>query len=111
MERIRRIICMERMLVTMKEVDWFDPSLIPGLLYFQNGGSFTGSVTDYENRETKEFRYKIDSVDGIIQAYVWYGPFCFEKSEIVEQAEFALTEEGRTEMLKWLKKEYESMIA
>lgn len=95
----------------MKKVDWQENGLIPGLLYFQNGGTHTGSVSDRENRETKEFRYKLEAKDGMVNAFVWYGPFCFEKSEIVDRTEFSADSEGYSNMICWLKEKYESMIA
>lgn len=94
----------------MKTVDWFEQGLIPGLLYFQNGGTHTGSVTDRESKTAKEFRYKIETKEGTIRVIIWYGPFCYEKSEMADQAEFSLDDGGRTEMLGWLKEKYESMI-
>jgi len=94
----------------MQIIDWFKEGLIPGLLYFKNGGEYTGSVNDYGSKTAKEFRYKLDAKESTILAMVWYGPCCFKLSEIAEQAEFSLDEEGRTEMLEWLKAKYESMI-
>ncbi len=94
----------------MKEVDWFEQSLIPGLLYFQNGGEYTGSVNDFSDRDAKEFRYKMETKGNLIQAMVWYGPGCFSVSEIVDQGEFSLDDEGRTDMIHWIKQKYESMI-
>lgn len=93
----------------MKEVNWFDQGLIPGLLYFQNGGEHTGSVNDFGNKEAKEFRYKIETKQNIIATAVWYGPRCYNISDIVDQAEFALDNDGRNDMLTWMKKKYESM--
>jgi len=94
----------------MKTVDWFDEGTLPGLLYFKNGSAHTGSVTDFVNKATKEFRYKIKPADGTIIAEVWYGPYCYEKSEIVSQSEFTLDSDGHTEMIGWIKEKYESMI-
>ena len=94
----------------MKIIDWSDQSLTPGLLYFQNGGEYTGSINDFGSKTAKEFRYKIESNQNIIKAMVWYGPFCYEISDIVDQAEFMLDNNGRSEMLGWIKEKYESMI-
>lgn len=94
----------------MKNIDWYRQGYIPTLLYFQNGGTFTGSVTDSDDRSKKEFRYKIETDDGSIRALVWFGPFCFEKSEVVDQHEFTLDDEGRAGMIEWLKTKYETMI-
>lgn len=94
----------------LKVIDWAEQGVIPGLLYFQNGSTYTGSATEFGNKAAKEFRYKIKPGDGAIIAEVWYGPFCYEKSEIVDHAEFTLDEDGRTKMIQWLKEKYESMI-
>ncbi len=94
----------------MKTVDWFEKGTLPGLLYFKNGSAYTGSVTDFGSKDAKEFRYMIKPNDGTIIAEVWYGPFCYEKSEIVSQSEFTLDGEGHTEMIGWIKEKYESMI-
>lgn len=94
----------------MKAMNWTEQGVIPGLLYFQNGSAYTGSVNDFGNKNTKEFRYKIKPGDGTIVAEVWYGPFCYEKSEIIDHAEFPLDEGGRSKMIEWIKEKYESMI-
>ncbi len=91
----------------MKYVNWFGPGYIPGLLYFQNGSAYTGSVSEIGNQE---FRYKISPKDGMLFAEVWYGPFCHEKSEIADYSEHSMDSEGRTSMIDWLKSKYESMI-
>jgi hypothetical protein len=41
---------------------------------------------------------------------VWYGPYCYDKSEIVDQEEFTISSDGRSELLEWLKEKYENMI-
>ncbi len=94
----------------MKIIDWFNEGLIPGLLYFQNSNTHTGSVNDRESKDSKEFRYKIGSSKGVIKAEVWYGPYCYDESEIIDQSEFFLNDDGRTEMLRWIKEKYESMV-
>lgn len=37
---------------------------------------------------------------------LWPGPFCYEKSEITDRAEFPLDEEGRTRALDWMNEKY-----
>lgn len=90
-----------------KKVGWHEQGLIPILLYFQNGGTFTGSVN---NSGEKEFRYRLSPTDGKIKAEVWYGPFCYEKSEILGNAEFAMDENGRSSAIDWIEGKYETMI-
>ena len=94
----------------MKTVDWYAQGSIPGLLYFQNGNEHTGSVKNFGDKATKEFRYKMESNDGVIKAMVWYGPYCYERCKIIDQAEFSMDSDGRTKMLGWIKEKYESMI-
>lgn len=91
----------------MKSIDWHEPGRIPPLLYFQNGNLYTGSMI---GKGSKEFRYKITPVEGNIKSEVWYGPYCYEKSEILDQAEHNMDAEGRDEMIDWLKSKYESMV-
>lgn len=102
-----------------KKIDWHKQCLIPELLYFQNSNAFTGSVG---NEGKKEFRYKLspaqkteDEADGaepqkIIKAEVWYGPFCYEKSTIEDEAEFPMDEKGRSDTIDWLSGKYDSMV-
>lgn len=94
----------------MKIINWSEQGLIPGLLYFQNGGTHTGSVDDRDNKASKEFRYKIDTDKYVIKTVAWYGPYCYEKSDMVDSAEFTLDNDGHAEMINWIKGKYESMI-
>jgi hypothetical protein len=94
----------------MQIIDWADQGVIPGLLFFQNGGEYTGSINDFSNKMAKEFRYRIDSSKTIMKATVWYGPYCYDKSEMVEQEEFIVSRDGRNDLLEWLKEKYEIMI-
>jgi hypothetical protein len=94
----------------MRKIDWNEQGFLPGLLYFQNGGEYTGSINEFENNDVKEFRFKIESENNLIKAMVWFGPFNFKNSEIVDEAEFELSEDGRSDMLQWLKTKYEAMI-
>lgn len=98
-----------------KAVDWHAPCFIPELLFFENGNLFTGSVS---NDGEKEFRYRLSpgkegeegSERNIILAEVWYGPFCYEKSEIAGKAAFPMEEQGRSEAIDWLAGQYETMV-
>ena len=94
----------------MKTIDWYAQGLIPGLIYFKNGSAFTGSVSDFGDKVAKGFRYLIKPNDGTIKVEVWYGPYCYEKSKIIDQAEFSIDSDGRNKMLGWMKEKYESMI-
>ena len=67
---------------------------LPGLLYFQNGGVYKGSA--------KGIRYKIGPEDDNLVVEIWLEPYCYEKAEILERAEFNLSDSGRSEMVEWL---------
>ena len=67
---------------------------LPGLLYFQNGGVYKGSA--------KGTRYKIGPEDDNLAVEIWLEPYCYEKAEILERVEFELSDNGRSEMVKWL---------
>lgn len=41
-----------------------------------------------------------------VEAFVWKGEYCMEESEILAQAEFPLTEEGREQVIEWLEEQY-----
>ena len=84
----------------MESIDWHRQGYIPVLLYFQNGNAQSGDVGN--------FRYMLTPKDGKIVVEVWRGPFCREKSEIVDQSEHSLDAEGRSAAIDWLKEKYES---
>ena len=66
---------------------------IPPLLFFQSKNPFSGSQ--------KNLRFLIKPEENLI-VYIWKGPYCFEKSEILETKEFPLESKGREAMLAWL---------
>ena len=41
-----------------------------------------------------------------VEAQVWKGEYCLEESEVLAQAEFPLTEEGREQVIEWLEEQY-----
>lgn len=97
-------------------IDWNEPGLIPELLYFENGNSFTGSVN---SAGEKEYRYRLSpgsekagdgTVRKFIRAEAWYGPYCYEKSTAEASAEFPLDEAGRSGAIGWLDETYRKMI-
>ena len=46
---------------------------------------------------------EVDFTQSTMTAEYWHGLYCYEKSEIEGSQTFPLTEEGRAEMLAWLK--------
>ncbi len=79
---------------------------LPTLHTFAMNNIFTGSMGAFRFRAApnvvmatpKEVDYELSS----IHAEFWHGPFCYEKSTMEGEKTFPMTQEGRTEMLKWL---------
>lgn len=46
---------------------------------------------------------EVDFAQSSMTAEYWHGLYCYEKSEMEGSQTFPLTEEGRAEMLAWLK--------
>lgn len=69
---------------------------IPVMKAFTNGNSFTGSAG--------MLRFLLDPLKETqeIRARIWYGEYCFEKSEIVEDRTFPLSDEGREQLRSYL---------
>ena len=88
-------------------VNFHEQGLIPTILYFQNGGVFTGSRM---GSSKQEFRYMICPDKNSMYVEVWYGPYNHEKSEILDRFEISLNEDGREDMLKWLEQKCEDML-
>ena len=76
---------------------------IIGIKYFQNGNVFTGSKG--------KFNLRIEPVEEKLEVAVWYGMFCYAKSEILTTNSFELSERGRLEMIAWLEEEYSVYLA
>lgn len=88
----------------MQEPGWD----LPRLDYYINAGCYTGSKQLTEQRDfTKELRYKILVEKQTLKTYAWLGPNCFEKSEILQQAEFPVSEDGLQSANRWVKDLYE----
>lgn len=85
-----------------------DEKEIMPLSFFQYGGVYTG-----EHGENRGMRYRLARVgekpDFKLCAYVWQGPFAYgaAQKDTVIQKEFALTQEGRKEAIRWLAALYE----
>ena len=80
---------------------------IPTLHTFAMNNIFTGSMG------LLRFRVKpnvvmatpkeVDFGQSLIFVEYWHGLFCYEKSEMEGAETFPMTEEGREEMIAWLK--------
>ncbi|MCD8384533.1 MAG: hypothetical protein LUC39_06195 [Clostridiales bacterium] len=88
-----------------------DPGFyITNLHSWINGNAFYGSF--------REMRFLIkptavlDKVSGEplpesrVDVLVWKGEYCLEESEVLNQATFPLTEEGREQVITWMEEQY-----
>lgn len=84
---------------------------LPNLLTFTNGNTYLGSFLGLR------FRIKptTEEVDGqsrdILACLTWYGEYCLEESEVVSEASFPLSAEGREQVIDWLEQEWYAMKA
>jgi hypothetical protein len=79
---------------------------IPTLHTFAMKNIFTGSTGNFRFKITPNIQMKtpkeVDFESSSMMAEYWHGLYCYEKSAIEGQETFPLTEEGRSEMIKWL---------
>lgn len=80
---------------------------IPTLHTFENENVFTGSYGPLRFKITPSVDLPKGAKELIrenssIQAEVWHGILCYEKSEIEQEKEFPMTEDGRQAMIEWL---------
>ena len=79
---------------------------IPTLHTFAMKNIFTGSTGNFRFKNTPNIQMKtpkeVDFESSSMLAEYWHGLYCYEKSTIEGQETFPLTEEGRSEMIKWL---------
>ena len=80
---------------------------IPTLHTFAMNNIFTGSSGLFRFRAVPNVVMKtakeVDLENSTIHVEYWHGLFCYEKSEMEGEETFPLTEEGREEMISWLK--------
>lgn len=74
---------------------------IPKFFFFSEKGIYSGSRSD------RDFNYKAVPIcpkegDKLLRASYWSGEKCLDLSSDVVTREFPLTEEGHSEMVKWL---------
>ncbi len=70
---------------------------IPKFYYFESGNDYSGSKG--------EFAYKITNGEKLC-AMTWHGRLCSAKAQIEQQAEFERSEQGFTDLIKWLEDVY-----
>lgn len=80
---------------------------IPTLHTFAMKNTFTGSVGMLrfraEPKVTMKTPKEVDFENSSIFVEYWHGLYCYEKSEMEGSAEFPLSEEGREELIAFLK--------
>jgi hypothetical protein len=80
---------------------------IPTLHTFAMKNIFTGSVGMFRFRAVPKVVMKtpkeVDFDASSIFVEYWHGLFCYEKSEMEGEATFPMSEQGREEMILWLK--------
>lgn len=80
---------------------------IPTLHTFAMKNLFTGSYGMLRFRIKPEVVMatpkEVDFAQSSIFAEYWHGLYCYEKSQMEGSETFPMTEEGREQMLQWLK--------
>lgn len=80
---------------------------LPTLHTFAMNNIFTGSFGSLRFRAKPNVVMatpkEVDFDQSSISCEYWHGPFCYEKSTMEGDRTFPMTEEGRVEMLQWLK--------
>ena len=80
---------------------------LPTLHTFAMNNIFTGSSGQLRFRVKPNVvmatAKEVDFEQSNIFVEYWHGPFCYEKSEMEGSETFPMSEEGRQEMLDWLK--------
>ncbi len=79
---------------------------IPTLHTFAMNNIFTGSLGLFRFRAAPNIIMatpkEVDFEKSIIRAACWHGPFCYEKSQMEDEAEFPLSAQGREDLITWL---------
>ena len=87
----------------MSEEDLF----LPVLHSFENGNVFTGSFHGLRFKASPNVVMltpkEVDLPASSIRVEFWYGPFCYEKSEMAGEETFPMSEDALAEMRSWLK--------
>ena len=80
---------------------------VPTLHTFENNNIFTGSWGMLRFKITPDVIMatpkEVDLEASSMKAEFWHGLFCYEKSEIEGEQVFPMSQEGRQNMINWLK--------
>ena len=81
--------------------------VLPVLHWFDAKHLFTGSCGDFRFRAKPNVVMatpkEVDFSQSTIEVEFWHGLYCYEKSEMEGKGTFPMTDEGREEMIDWLK--------
>ena len=79
---------------------------LPTLHTFAMNNIFTGSMGAFRFRAAPQVVMatpkEVDFAASQIRVEYWPGPLCYENSTMEGERTFPMTEEGRTDMLRWL---------
>lgn len=76
----------------------------PKLYYFQSGNPYTGSWKGLNYKLTPKKDKESGEEALIVQ--VWYGPYCSEASDMVDEVTLPMTEEGLESSRNYLWEQY-----
>ena len=80
---------------------------IPTLHTFAMNNIFTGSMGLFRFRAKPEVvmatAKEVDFEKSTIHVEYWHGLYCYEKSQVEGENTCPMTEEGREQMIQWLK--------
>lgn len=80
---------------------------LPNLYAFLNGNAYFGSKGDLRFRIRGVMAGAEDEEQHpVLEAWIWYGKNSLENSNVDEEKDFALTDEGRMELMAWLEAKY-----
>lgn len=83
------------------------PIEIPTLLFWENGNSWYGS------KGLARFFIKPETPEGAdapqLTVQLWRGPLCMDLSEILDTANFPVSEEGLAQTVEWLEEQAKTL--
>ncbi|MCM1328947.1 MAG: hypothetical protein NC253_05840 [Ruminococcus sp.] len=75
---------------------------IPEFEYFEMGGKYSGCK---RGAQQQDFNFRLTPGEKIL-AQVWYGVYCFDKSELVSESEFDKSRDGYRAACDWVEEQF-----
>lgn len=72
---------------------------LPTLSSMEYGNLWTGS--------RNHARWRILPADGVMNTELWYGPLCYELSQVAHTCQFPISQEGIEQLRDWLQEHSE----